>query len=75
MSDSKSYGKEGFIPVFAVNIKSITKNEDGSSVIEPAEGQKITDNIYVTESFVQKFNPKPGGYYIMCEGGLGLYSE
>ncbi len=66
---------EEIVPVYALKIESITETEGGFAVITPKPNQKISDRITVTESFVEKFNPQPGGYYIMCEGGIGLYSS
>lgn len=63
------------IPVYAIKIGSISEPEGGFSVITPAEGDNFSDKVTVTEAFVQKHSPKPGGYYILCEGGFGLYSE
>ena len=45
------------------------------TVITPDNEQEITDPITVTAAFMEKFKPQPGGYYIMCEGGVGLYSD
>ncbi|MBD8355607.1 hypothetical protein D5Y64_09915 [Klebsiella pneumoniae] len=65
---------DSITPVYAIQIGSITDVEGGFAVITPQPNQKISDRITVTETFVEKFNPQPGGYYIMCEGGIGLYS-
>lgn len=63
------------MPVFALRIKSISKVDGGFATITPDDDQPITDIITVTESFIEKYKPQAGGYYIMCEGGAGLYSE
>ncbi len=75
MSEVKNYGQGPIIPVFAIKIGSITNVINGQVTITPEEGQKIADPITVTAAFVEKYNPQVGGYYIMCEGGLGMYSE
>lgn len=66
---------DSITPVYAIKIGSITEPEGGFSVITPSEGNNFSDKVTVTEAFVQKYRPKPGGYYILCEGGIGLYSE
>lgn len=63
------------IPVYAIKIAEISSVEGGFAVITPAADQVITDPITVTEAFVNAFSPKVGGLYIMCENGVGLYSE
>lgn len=75
MSEEKSYGQGPLIPAFIIKIKSVTDVIDGQATITPEPGQEITDPITVTAAFVEKFSPQAGGYYIMCEGGVGLYSE
>lgn len=75
MSEEKNYGQGPLIPVFAIKIKSVTNVVNGQATITPEPGQEITDPITVTEAFMEKFKPQPGGYYIMCEGGVGLYSD
>ncbi|HGK4179553.1 TPA: hypothetical protein ACJ2PQ_003695 [Klebsiella pneumoniae] len=67
--------KAEFSPVFAIKIKSITAVDGGFATITPEDGQEVTDLISVTEEFVEKHNPQAGGYYIMCEDGMGLYSS
>ena len=74
MSEEKNYGQGPLIPVFAIKIESVTNVENGQAIITPEPGQEIKDPITVTAAFVEKFNPQAGGYYIMCEGGAGLYS-
>ena len=75
MSEEKNYGQGPLIPVFAIKIESVTNVVNGQAIITPEPGQEITDPITVTATFMEKFKPQPGGYYIMCEGGVGLYSD
>lgn len=74
MSEEKNYGQGRIVPVFAIKIGAITSVLDGQATITPEPGQEIEDPITVTVEFVEKYDPQPGGYYIMCEGGIGLYS-
>lgn len=66
---------EKIIPVFALKIANVGGITDGQCTLILESGQEISDPIVVTEEYIQKYDPKPGGYYIMCEGGIGLYSE
>lgn len=66
---------EKIIPVFALKIASVGDITDGQCTLILESGQEISDPIVVTEEYIQKYDPQPGGYYIMCEGGVGLYSE
>lgn len=75
MSEEKNYGQGPLIPVFAIKIESVTNVVNGLATITPEPGQEITDPITVMAAFMEKFKPQPGGYYIMCEGGVGLYSD
>ncbi|HBR1869614.1 TPA: hypothetical protein L9M61_005398 [Klebsiella pneumoniae] len=75
MSEEKNYGQGPLIPVFAIKIESVTNVANGQATITPEPGQEITDPITVTAAFMEKFKPQPGGYYIMCEGGVGLYAS
>jgi len=63
------------IPAYAIKIKSISDVDGGFAVITPDNEQEITDPITVTAAFVEKYNPQPGGYYVMCVNGVGLYSD
>ncbi|NCG50533.1 hypothetical protein [Serratia fonticola] len=74
MRESKS-NTNILAPVFAIKIKAITPVDGGFAVITPDDGQAVTDLISITADFVEKHHPQPGGYYIMCEGGVSLYSE
>ena len=74
MSD-KTTNKNVLIPAYAVKIRAISDVDGGVAVITPDNEQEITDPITVTAAFMEKFKPQPGGYYIMCEGGVGLYSD
>ncbi|WP_142478416.1 hypothetical protein [Klebsiella oxytoca] len=71
----KMTNKNVLIPAYAIKIKSLTNIDGGFAVITPDDEQEITDPITVTAAFVEKFNPQPGGYYIMCVNGVGLYSD
>jgi len=71
----KMTNKNVLVPAYAIKIKSITNIDGGFAVITPDDEQEITDPITVTAAFVEKFNPQPGGYYIMCVNGVGLYSD
>ncbi|NCG53728.1 hypothetical protein [Serratia fonticola] len=74
MSDNKINTKV-LIPVCAVRIKSVSAIDGGFAIITPDIDQEIKDQITVTGDFIEKYNPQPGGYYVMCEGGVGLYSD
>ncbi|HBX7749471.1 TPA: hypothetical protein MIG23_03310 [Klebsiella pneumoniae] len=74
MSD-KTTNNNVLIPAYAVKIRAISDVDGGFTVITPDNEQEITDPITVTAAFMEKFKPQPGGYYIMCEGGVGLYSD
>lgn len=71
----KMTNKNVLVPAYAIKIKSLTNVDGGFAVITPDDEQEITDPITVTAAFVEKFNPQPGGYYIMCVNGVGLYSD
>lgn len=71
----KMTNKNVLVPAYAIKIKSITNIDGGFAVITPDDEQEITDPITVTAAFVEKFSPQPGGYYIMCVNGVGLYSD
>ena len=71
----KMTNKNVLIPAYAIKIKSLTNIDGGFAVITPDDEQEISDPITVTAAFVEKFNPQPGGYYIMCVNGVGLYSD
>lgn len=62
-------------PVFSLKIASVGDVTDGQCTLILESGQEISDPIVVTEEYMQKYDPQPGGYYIMCEGGSGLYRE
>lgn len=66
---------EKIIPVFALKIASISNITDGQCTLTLESGQEISDPIVVTEEYVKKYAPQIGGYYIMCENGVGLYSN
>lgn len=66
---------EKITPVFALKIASVGDITDGQCTLILESGQEISDHIVVTEEYIQKYDPQPGGYYIMCEGGNGLYSK
>ncbi|MBQ5166184.1 MULTISPECIES: hypothetical protein [Klebsiella] len=65
---------EKITPVFALKIASVGEIVDGQCTLTLESGQEVSDPIVVSEEYVQKYDPQPGGYYIMCEGGIGLYS-
>ncbi|UEP19884.1 hypothetical protein [Klebsiella phage vB_Kpn-VAC111] len=66
---------EKITPVFELKIASVGDITDGQCALILESGQEISDPIVVTEEYIQKYDPQPGGYYIMCECGNGLYSE
>ncbi|UEW68244.1 hypothetical protein [Klebsiella phage vB_KpnS-VAC112] len=66
---------EKITPAFELKIASVGDITDGQCALILESGQEISDPIVVTEEYIQKYDPQPGGYYIMCEGGNGLYSE
>lgn len=66
---------EKITPVFSLKIASVGNVTDGQCTLILESGQEISDPIVVTEEYIQKYDPQPGGYYIMCEGGNGIYSE
>lgn len=65
---------EKITPVFALKIASVGEVTDGQCTLTLESGQEVSDPIVVSEEYVQKYDPQPGGYYIMCENGIGLYS-
>lgn len=65
---------EKITPVFALKIVSIGEVVNGQCTLTLESGQDVSDPVVVTEEYLQKYDPQPGGYYIMCEGGIGLYS-
>lgn len=71
----KMINKNVLVPACAIKIKSITNIDGGFAVITPDDEQEITDPITVTAAFVEKYKPQPGGYYVMCVNGVGLYSD
>lgn len=66
---------EKITPVFALKIASVGDVTDGQYTLTLESGQEVSDPVVVTEEYVQKYDPQPGGYYIMCENGIGLYSS
>lgn len=62
-------------PVFALRIATVGEVKDGQCTLTMESGQDVSDPVVVTEEYIQKYDPQPGGYYIMCENGVGLYSE
>lgn len=66
---------EKITPVFALKIASVGEITDGQCTLTLESGQEVSDPVVVPEEYVQKYDPQPGGYYIMCENGLGLYSK
>ncbi|HFU6581374.1 TPA: hypothetical protein ACYVCC_000006 [Klebsiella pneumoniae] len=65
---------EKIIPVFALRIATIGEIIDGQCILTIESGQDVSDPVVVTEEYIQKYAPQPGGYYIMCVNGVGLYS-
>ncbi|CAH3267712.1 TPA: hypothetical protein L9R01_001608 [Klebsiella pneumoniae] len=65
---------EKITPVFALKIVRIGEVANGQCTLTLESGQDVSDPVVVTEEYLQKYDPQPGGYYIMCEGGIGLYS-
>lgn len=61
--------------VFELKIASVGDITDGQCTLTLESGQEVSDPVVVSEEYVQKYDPQPGGYYIMCENGLGLYSN
>ncbi|HBX8732022.1 TPA: hypothetical protein MII57_13540 [Klebsiella pneumoniae] len=66
---------EKMIPVFALRIANVGDVTDGQCTLTIEGGQDVSDPVVVTEEYIQKYNPQPGGYYIMCSNGVGLYSN
>lgn len=62
-------------PVFALRIATVGDVIDGQCMLTLESGQDVSDPVVVTEDYVKKYDPQPGCYYIMCEGGIGLYSN
>lgn len=62
-------------PVFMLKIQSVGEVIDGNCIITLEAGQEVTDPIVVSSDFIDKHNPEPGGYYIMCQCGHGFYSK
>ena len=69
-----SFNMEKITPVFALRIANVGDVIDEQCILTICRNQDISDPVVVTKDYIQKYNPKPGGYYIMCEGGIGLYS-
>lgn len=65
---------EKITPVFALKIAGVSAVVDGQCTLTLESGQEVSDPLVVSEAYIHKYNPEPGGYYIMCENGLGLYS-
>lgn len=65
---------EKITPVFALKIANVGEIVDGQCTLTLESGQEVSDPVVVSEEYVQKYDPQPGGYYIMCENGIGLYS-
>ncbi|RRF73333.1 hypothetical protein EAO18_26640 [Klebsiella pneumoniae] len=61
-------------PSICVKIVRIGEVANGQCTLTLESGQDVSDPVVVTEEYLQKYDPQPGGYYIMCEGGIGLYS-
>ncbi|MET6621177.1 hypothetical protein WH002_03630 [Klebsiella michiganensis] len=70
----KTTNENVLVPAYVIRIKAVTDIDGGFAVITPDDEQEITDPITVTAAFVEKYNPLPGGYYIMCVNGVGLYA-
>ena len=66
---------EKITPVFALKIANVGEVTDGQCMLTLESGQDISDPVVVSEEYIQKYAPQPGGYYIMCENGLGLYAK
>ena len=66
---------EKITPVFALKIASVSEVTDGQCTLTLESGQEVSDPVVVSEEYMQKYDPQPGGYYIMCENGIGLYSS
>lgn len=67
---------EKLVPVYLLKISSIEEYaESGKYVLSFEPGQDITDQIIVSDEYINKYSPKVGGYYIMCSNGVGMYSE
>lgn len=65
---------EKITPVFALKIANVGEIVDGQCTLTLESGQEVSDPVVVSEEYVQKYDPQPGGYYIMCENGIGMYS-
>lgn len=61
---------EKITPVFALKIVSIGEVANGQCTLTLESDQDVSDPVVVTEEYLQKYDPQPGGYYIMCEGGM-----
>ncbi|CAK1257385.1 unknown function [Klebsiella phage vB_Kpn_K24PH164C1] len=61
-------------PVFALRIASVGDIVDGQCTLTLESGQDVSDPIVVPAEYVHKYSPEPGGYYIMCTNGVGMYS-
>ena len=62
-------------PAFALKIAGVSAVVEGQCTLTLEGGQEVSDPLVVSEEYVKKYDPQPGGYYIMCENGLGLYSN
>lgn len=70
----KTVDIDKLVPAFILPIASVTE-ADGGYVLTFTEDSDISDPITVPAEYVAKYSPKPGGYYIMCTNGVGMYSE
>lgn len=63
------------LDVFKLKISSIEETDDFGFVRIYFEDEKFTNPLSVPISYVDEFNPKPGGYFIILTGGVGSYSD
>lgn len=58
--------------VWALKIKKVVVNSDGTAVVTPSE--KGFGEFDLESGYVNKHKPQAGGYYVQYEGGYESYS-
>jgi hypothetical protein len=58
--------------VWALKIKAIIRAEDGSAMLQPDEAGYAP--LWVSAEYMKKYDPLPGGYYVVYVGGYTSFS-
>lgn len=67
---------EKLVPAYLLQIQTVGEAlSDGRVPLEFVSDADVKDIVYVDAAFIAKYAPAPGGYYIMCTNGVGMYSE